>query len=143
MWLFLSNYPFWFTDPFCVTQIVSWILLFSSLGLMIPGAILMRNVGEANTSRTDDSLYQFERTTKLIETGIFKYVRHPLYGSLVFLTWGIFFKNINLTLFVISAISSIFLVLTSLVEEKEDIEYFGNTYLDYMKRTKMFVPFVL
>jgi protein-S-isoprenylcysteine O-methyltransferase Ste14 len=59
------------------------------------------------------------------------------------LTWGIFFKNINLTLFIISAISTICLLLTSLVEEKEDMKYFGKTYLDYMKRTKMFVPFVL
>ncbi len=143
LWLFLCNYPFWFADPSCVTQIVSWLFLIYALVLLVLGAVLMRNVGDANTDRTDDSLFQFEKTTKLVETGIFRYVRHPLYGSLIFLTWGIFFKNTNLTLFAISSVSTIFLVLTSLVEEKEDIEYFGKTYLDYMRRTKMFVPFVL
>lgn len=35
-----------------------------------------------------------------------------------------------------------FLYLTALFDEKECIAYFGNKYLDYMKRTKMFIPFL-
>jgi protein-S-isoprenylcysteine O-methyltransferase Ste14 len=140
MWILINNYSFWFTDPFSTTQIASWILLLLSLGLAISGAGLMKKIGGANASRTDDSLYRFERTTQLIETGIFRYVRHPLYSSLIFLTWGIFFKNINPYLFAVSMMGTISLFMTALVEEREDVKYFGNKYLDYMKRTKMFVP---
>lgn len=104
---------------------------------------MMKMTGKADSNRTDGSLYDFEKTTELIETGIFKYVRHPLYGSLIFLTWGIFLKNIDLLISIVSLISTIFLILTALIEEKEDIRYFGNGYLEYMKRTKMFVPFLL
>ena len=143
LWLFLSDYSYWFVNPFSIPQIASWMLLFISLSLLTPAALLMRKIGEADRGRADGSLYQFEKTTKLINTGIFKYVRHPLYGSLIFLTWGIFFKNINLAQAIISLISTAFLFLTSLVEESEDIKYFGNKYIDYMKRTKMFVPFIV
>ncbi len=143
LWLLLKNYSFWFINPFSVAQIVSWISLTYSLHLIITGSLLIKTIGKADATRVDDSLYYFERTTELVETGIFKYVRHPLYGSLIFLTWGIFFKNINTSLLVISMLSTIFLFLTSLVEEKEDLKYFGERYRDYMKRTKMFVPYLL
>jgi protein-S-isoprenylcysteine O-methyltransferase Ste14 len=35
-----------------------------------------------------------------------------------------------------------FLVATARVEEGENIRYFGDEYVDYMKHSKMFVPFV-
>ncbi|HUI29575.1 MAG TPA: methyltransferase [Candidatus Acidoferrales bacterium] len=142
LWLLLNNYSFWFADPLSITQIVSWMLLIVSLGLLISGSFLMIKIGEADSGRKDSSLYNFERTTKLIRKGIFKYVRHPLYGSLILLTWGIYFKNMNLQLTIMSIASTLFLILTSLVEEKENTKYFGQAYSDYMQRTKMFVPFI-
>ncbi len=143
LWLLINDFSYWFINPFGITQFVSWILLLYSLGLLVSGGILMKRIGKADSNRKDDSLYNFEKTTKLIQTGIFKYVRHPLYGSLIFLTWGIFLKKLDLLLFIFSLISTIFLILTAVIEEKEDIKYFGNGYLEYMKRTKMFVPFLL
>jgi len=142
LWIVINNYSFWFANPFSIAQIASWMLLLFSLGLAISGAALMKSAGGANNGRTDDSLYRFERTTKLIETGIFRYIRHPLYSSLIFLTWGIFIKNINPFLFAVSMVATIALFATALVEEKEDIRYFGDKYLDYMRRTKMFIPFM-
>ena len=35
------------------------------------------------------------------------------------------------------------LVLTAKTEEAENVRRFGNEYLDYMKRTRRFVPFLL
>jgi protein-S-isoprenylcysteine O-methyltransferase Ste14 len=66
-----------------------------------------------------------------------------LYSSLVFLTWGIFFKNLNYILLIISLFSSICLFLTARMDEKENIAYFGEKYSEYMKKTKMFIPFIL
>ncbi|MCO6475396.1 MAG: hypothetical protein J5I94_02175 [Phaeodactylibacter sp.] len=34
------------------------------------------------------------------------------------------------------------LSLTAKTKEKEDIQYFGEAYRAYQKRTKMFIPFV-
>jgi protein-S-isoprenylcysteine O-methyltransferase Ste14 len=35
-----------------------------------------------------------------------------------------------------------FLVATARIEEAEDIRFFGSAYQAYMKRTRMFIPFV-
>jgi len=149
-WLAVNNYKYWFDDPFSVYQIISWILLFYAMILIIVGVVLMKTKGKANLTsrqtgktREDNTLYSFERTTKLIETGIYKYIRHPLYGSLIFLTWGIYFKSTTIEMLIISILSTIFLFITSLIEEKENIKYFGQEYKDYMKRSKMFIPYII
>ena len=66
----------------------------------------------------------------------------PLYASLLFLTWGICLKQITLLLFLISIISTLFLFLTAIFDEKECLKYFGEKYKTYMKRSKRFVPFI-
>ena len=143
VWLFVVNHPFWFDHPFSFRQILSWILLIISGYLVFAGVIRLKKTGKPRKSRDGESLYTFEKTTQLVEKGIFKYIRHPLYASLLFLTWGIFLKNPAMTLLIVSLFSTIFLDLTARAEEKECIEYFGDAYRDYMKRSKRFIPFVL
>jgi protein-S-isoprenylcysteine O-methyltransferase Ste14 len=142
LWLAISNIRYWFDKPFSLPQVISWICLFYCLYLVLAGAITMKKTGKADEKRVGD-LYTFEKTTCLIESGIFRYVRHPLYGSLLFLTWGIYLKHPDLFLMRIALLSTIFLILTSLVEEQENIAYFGDIYKDYRKRTKMFLPFLI
>ena len=143
LWLAVNNYKYWFMQPFKINQLISWLFLIYSLYLIIFGVMMMRRHGKSQTSREDNSLYTFEKTTALIESGIFRYIRHPLYASLLFLSWGIFLKNTNLLLLAVTLASSIFLFITAKFEEKEDSAFFGNEYREYMKRTKMFIPFVL
>jgi protein-S-isoprenylcysteine O-methyltransferase Ste14 len=142
-WIFSSNYKYWFSDPFSICQIISWIFLLYALYLVIFGVILMKVKGKARTGRKDDSLYLFEKTTVLITTGIYRYIRHPLYGSLIFLAWGICLKNITVVLLIVCFAASIFLFVTMLIEEKENIKYFGEDYEKYMKKSKMFIPYIL
>ena len=142
LWLAISNFRYWFDDPFSLQQIVSWILLFYSLYLVIAGVILLQKMGNAHHSRHDQTLYSFERTTQLVETGLYKYIRHPLYGSLLFLSWGILLKHPDYWLVLVALFSSVMFFLTARKDEKECIAYFGEAYKDYMKRTKMFVPYV-
>ncbi len=61
--------------------------------MMIAGVLLLRRARNPGIVRVDDKLFKFEKTTELVTTGIFKYIRHPLYSSLIFLTWGIYFKH--------------------------------------------------
>jgi len=141
-WLFASNYRSWFANPFSINQIISWILLVYSAYLVIAGLILIKNIGKPSSIRDEKNLFGFEKTTELIETGVFKHIRHPLYASLIFLTWAIFLKKPEVTLSLLAIISTILLYFTSKYDEKECINYFGQKYRDYMKRTKMFIPFL-
>jgi protein-S-isoprenylcysteine O-methyltransferase Ste14 len=95
------------------------------------------------TQREDPSLYQFEKTSELVTTGIFRYIRHPMYSSLLFLTWAIWLKKPVLPGIIIALASSILLFLTALADEKECKVWFGDTYVEYMRRTKRFIPFLL
>lgn len=141
-WIFASNYPFWFKDPFSFKQIISWVFLLSSAFLVIAGAVQLKSAGKSERSRRDKSLYLFEKTTVLVDTGIYRYIRHPLYSSLLFLTWGIFFKQLSIGLLLVALLSSLLLVFTSLFDEKECIDFFGEQYRLYMKNTRRFIPFI-
>ncbi len=142
-WLVAANYRFWFNDPASLNQLFSWICLLLSIYMVIAGVILLKRSGKPENKRTEKELYQFERTTQLVETGIYKYIRHPLYSSLLFLSWGIFLKNISAETGIIAVLSSVFLYFTALSDEKECTAFFGEKYTEYMKRTKRFIPFIL
>ncbi len=140
--LFAYNYKYWFDTPFTPAHLLSWILLFICAYVVIAGYLELKKGGQAAKTREDEHLYSFEKTTELVDTGIYKYIRHPLYASLIYLTWGIYFKNPTFFLFLVSVVSTVFLYFTARFDEKECIAYFGGKYSEYMKRSKMFVPFV-
>jgi len=143
VWLFATNYKYWFDNPFTIEQIFSWTFLIISGYLIIVGVILMKKIGKPDKKRTQKTLYQFEQTTELVEKGIFKYIRHPLYSSLLFLTWGIFLKNPTFELLFVTLLSTLFLYLTAIFDEKECIIFFGDKYTEYMKRSKRFIPYLI
>jgi protein-S-isoprenylcysteine O-methyltransferase Ste14 len=60
----------------------------------------------------------------------------------MFLTWGVFLKQPGISLLIISLLSTIFLIITAKIEEKENLRFFGEKYNDYKNRTRMFVPFL-
>jgi len=143
VWLFATNYKSWFDNPFSFEQIISWIFLLLSGYLVIVGVMQMKKTGMPTNNRNKKALYQFEKTTELIDIGIFKFIRHPLYSSLLFLTWGIFLKDISTKLLIIAILSTIFLYLTAIFDEKECISFFGEEYREYMKRSKRFIPYIV
>ena len=84
LWLFVTNYKFWFDNPWSIKQLFSWTFLLFSGYLITEGVILMKRIGKPGKDRNKKDLFQFEETSELIDKGIFKYIRHPLYSSLIF-----------------------------------------------------------
>lgn len=140
--LFLLNVNYWVDDPFGLRQLVAWLFLIVSLILILQGVRLFRGQGKLDPDRTDPALLGIEKTTELVTTGIYRTIRHPFYSSLLFLGWGIFLKHLSWAGGLLVVVTTILLVVTARKEEKENITYFGDAYRAYMKRTKMFVPFV-
>lgn len=140
--LILLNQPVWAVDPFAPRQLVSWILLVASVGFAAEGFRLLRLVGKPTAERTDADLFPFEKTSALVTVGLYRHIRHPLYASLLFLAWGAFLKNPNPVTVPLVCIASFCLFLTAKRDEQECVKYFGPAYLDYMARTKNFVPFL-
>jgi len=78
--LILLKLEHWFSNPFSTLQIVSWLILLSSLVLATHGFYLLRMMGRPKGG--------IENTTTLVMLGAYDYVRHPLYTSLLLLGWG-------------------------------------------------------
>jgi len=140
--LVLLNVDVWFHDPFAWQQLISWPLLLISAFLVIVGVRLLRQRGEPDARRDDVPLVAFEKTTTLVTTGAYRYIRHPLYSSLLFLAWGIFFKAPSWLGGLLALAATLFLTATARVEEAENVRFFGPAYEAYIRQTKMFVPFV-
>jgi protein-S-isoprenylcysteine O-methyltransferase Ste14 len=141
--LFVANYKFWFVDPLSAKQVISWLLLVVSAYMVVAGVVLLRRASKPGVVRVDEKLFKFEKTTELVTSGIFKYIRHPLYSSLIFLTWGIYFKHPTVIMAFVALLSSLLLWFTAVGDEKECISFFGDRYSEYMKGTKRFIPFVI
>jgi protein-S-isoprenylcysteine O-methyltransferase Ste14 len=139
--LILINSGTWFTDPWSVLHIVSWCLLLLSL-VMVGLGVHLFAAGKVTSRRQDPTLLAFEKTTALVTTGVYRHIRHPMYGSLLLLAWGAFLKGITWYSVCLVAVATACLVATAKADEVECVRYFGPSYAEYMKRTRMFVPWV-
>jgi protein-S-isoprenylcysteine O-methyltransferase Ste14 len=141
--LVLLNIGVWFHDPFTWHQVISWVLL---VVCCVPLAFGVRSLitrGKPARHREGDvPLLAFEKTSTLVTTGIYHYIRHPLYSSLLILAWGVFFKDPSWLGGLLALAATLALIATAKADEAECTRFFGPAYQDYMRQTRMFVPFL-
>jgi protein-S-isoprenylcysteine O-methyltransferase Ste14 len=133
--LVLLNTDYWFRRPFSPPQLLSWLLLAGSLAMAAHGFYLLKVAGKPQKG--------IEDTTVLVRRGVYRYIRHPLYTSLLLLGWGAFLKDVSLFSTAFVLLATAFVYITARIEETENREKFGASYEQYMKSTKMFIPFLL
>lgn len=141
--IIILNADVWFVERYSPPQILSWLLLTLSILSVALGVLQLKLQGRAQAGQRDDAaLYAFERTTVLVDNGIYALIRHPMYLSLILLAWGAAVKDatwltLGLALFVTAC-----LYLTSRRDEKECLMFFGDAYVAYMQRSKRFIPWL-
>jgi protein-S-isoprenylcysteine O-methyltransferase Ste14 len=135
--LTILNIKYWFASPLVPKQLLSWLLLAGCIPVAVIGFIMLYRHGKPKGA------IEFENTSKLVTVGLYKYIRHPLYCSLAILGIGIFLKHIGTIQIALVIVNTIALYITCLMEEKEMIGRFGDEYRQYMKKSKMFIPFIL
>jgi protein-S-isoprenylcysteine O-methyltransferase Ste14 len=133
--LVVLNAEHWFRNPLSLRQLVSWVVLTLSLALAIHGFRLLHVAGSPQGD--------FEQTTRLVTTGAYHYIRHPMYCSLLLLGVGAFLKNPSFPSLLILLVLGGFVYVTGRIEEAENVARFGEEYLAYMNKTKMFIPFLI
>jgi len=138
----LLNVPYWINNPASLQQILSWCLLIISIYLLVQGVLLLKKIGASEKREGDSVNYSFENTATLVTVGVFRYIRHPMYASLLFLCLGALLKNISVVTALLAVLIILFLIPMAKVEEKENINFFGKSYLEYMKESKMFIPYI-
>jgi len=142
--LILLNIPIWFRDPLSLRQLASYLLGAASIALVIEGVRLLRLIGKPAEATGPNTNLAFENTTTLVEVGLYRFIRHPLYASLLTLAWCAYLKDpLAVRCIALALAATVFLFATAIAEEKENIVRFGPAYSDYMKRTRRFIPFLL
>jgi protein-S-isoprenylcysteine O-methyltransferase Ste14 len=140
--LILCNAPVWFRDPFSVRQWSAWILGAVSIALAVEGFRLLHQMGKPRPLTVESTNLPFENTTRIVTTGAYRWIRHPLYASLLALALSAYFKNpLNLWTILMTLGVGCSLLATAMAEERENVQRFGAAYASYMRSTKRFVPF--
>ena len=137
------NLPIWFRDPWCARQLCSYAFGALSIALAVEGFRLLRLIGRPSASVSQGTNLAFENTSRLVICGAYRYIRHPLYASLLALASCAWLKApLSLANSGMFAAVAGFLVATALAEEKENVARFGSGYVEYMGRTRRFIPFI-
>ena len=80
----------------------------------------------------------------LVTTGIYAYVRHPIYAAFFYIATGLIFVSQNILLFILPIIFWVFLTVAMIkTEEKWLIDKYGEDYIDYSKKVNRFIPKVI
>lgn len=132
--LFLLNGKVWFRNPWSFPHVLSWLFLVASIPPALGGAVVLIKAGRPQG--------QMENTTCLVTSGIYKWIRHPMYASVAAFGLGVYFKHITGTASILAAVLLLSVVATAFVEEGELRAKFGPAYAAYAKTTKRFMPFV-
>jgi protein-S-isoprenylcysteine O-methyltransferase Ste14 len=85
---------------------------------------------------------QLLRSSKLITSGIYRLIRHPMYTSVLLITLAWVLDNINLLRFIVwLMLLSVLLFKIKLEEEILSKEF--DDYKDYRSKTKKLIPFII
>lgn len=119
------------------------LLYFCGLALMLAGSALRRYCVHLLGNRF--TVWVMVHPDQLLVTrGAYRHIRHPSYTAAMMVFLGVALCLTNwLTLVVVSVITVLSYVYRARVEEQALLEVLGDRYIDYMRRTKRFVPFIV
>ena len=109
--------------------------------------VIMRSLSRATLMKAGLGMLESTRLRivedqKLVTTGVYAYIRHPLYLGEICRNIGVplFFNSFTGLIFIL--FGNIFLLLRIRIEEDLLIEEFGDEYFEYRKRTKKIIPYI-
>jgi protein-S-isoprenylcysteine O-methyltransferase Ste14 len=130
--LIMCSIPVWFKDPFSPLQIISWLLIAFALFFGIAGVRILSERRHATPGTAE----------RLVETGVYRLIRHPLYSALVFLSLGLFLKEPSEFWALLLVGIGCTISTTVNAEEESDEKKFGEPYKEYKRRTKRLIPYI-
>ncbi len=80
---------------------------------------------------------------KLVMTGVYRYIRHPQYTGLLLLSFGMIAEWATLPMLILYPVMIGMYWRLAKREEQDMLKEFGDEYSEYMKATKMLIPFVI
>ena len=111
--------------------------------LSVPAIIILVAAAKKyflDLSGIDVFLHRLPVTARLEQTGLHKWVRHPLYSGTILLVWCIFLWRPSASNLISAACITIYTRIGIYYEEKKLVVLFGKEYLTYASKVPMLVP---
>ena len=70
--------------------------------------------------------------------GPYRWVRHPLYACVLLLLWSC--SDLSADRLLLNIVWSVWVVLASMLEERDLVRRFGTPYLEYQRKVPMLIP---
>lgn len=106
--------------------------------LILAGAIFW--LSAVRNSKIDKNI----KENRLVTSGIYGIVRHPIYAAFLYAVTGVIFIANNVILLVLPVLYWLMLTVVMInTEEKWLVELYGDDYLNYSKKVNRFIPKVL
>ena len=83
-------------------------------------------------------LFEEEKTGSLITTGLYQFVRHPLYTFSLLILW--FSPSMSMNSFIVYSALTIYVLIGIIFEERKLLQEFGQDYANYRSMTPMLIP---
>lgn len=76
----------------------------------------------------------------LIQTSLYKYVRHPLYTATLLFVWSLFFYQPFVNNLITCICITVYTIVGIYFEERKLLKDFGASYMQYRATTPMLIP---
>ena len=116
------------------------LLLWCGYGIFILGTVIAL-IAAVNLGKNLTPLPRPKENAELIQRGLYRFVRHPIYFGVIVLSlgWGLIQQSALVWLYVL--IIAIFFDIKSRKEEQWLVERF-STYADYQGRVRKLIPWI-
>jgi protein-S-isoprenylcysteine O-methyltransferase Ste14 len=125
-----AKWPLWLV---ITGRVIGTILFMIGVGMLFIGLTCL--------GRNLTPLPKPKKNATLKQGGIYRFVRHPMYGGVILLVHGLAFLFANTLTLIIAVLSFAFYDGKASVEEEWLTERFPE-YKDYRKRTRKLVPWI-
>jgi protein-S-isoprenylcysteine O-methyltransferase Ste14 len=117
-----------------------WLLFLGVQGLAVVGLLVgLMQTGIGSFLGLSQLMGEKQEVSlQLVMGGLYRWVRHPLYTAGLVLIWFTPFMTQNLL--ALYAGFTLYLVVGASFEERKLLREFGETYIEYRKRTPMLIP---
>jgi len=136
--IFILFMAAWLSDSFL--NYSNFLNQYIPLYIRIPVAVILLALSVYMAVTGMRLVFGKNRQSGVIRSGVFRFVRHPIYMAEILLYFGLLMFNISLAAVIIWIAGIIFLNYISRYEEKLLLARFGEDYERYMKEVGMWVP---
>jgi protein-S-isoprenylcysteine O-methyltransferase len=117
-------------------------LTWVGIAIMISG-VVFRQYAISVLGKFFTATIQIKKDHELIQTGPYRYIRHPSYLGILIMAFGLGIAMANwISLLLCLVLPTIGLMQRIRFEEKELEQHFGKQYQDYKKNTRRVIPFI-